>query len=281
MSEFAYVNGEICAIDDARVPVRDRGFIFGDGVYDVARVYRGRPFRLEAHLARLLGNAAELGFEPIPDGDDLAGIVDELLERSGLQEAMIYMQLTRGAARRQSAFPADTEPTVYVSVEEIRRGAGDLRDEGATAILVEDIRWDRNDIKTINLLPKVLMGDRAHRQGAYEALYRDADGHVWEGTSTNIFAVEGGALHTPPLGPRVLPGTTRADIIGIAGALEIRVHERALTVEELRDADELFLTGTLTEVLGLVSIDGERIGDGRVGAVTRRVARAYVEHTGR
>jgi D-alanine transaminase len=281
MSELAYIDGNIGPIDDATIPVRDRGFIFGDGVYDVARVYDGAAFRLDVHIDRLLRNAGELEFRNVPGADEVRDIVDTLLERSGLADAMVYMQLTRGVARRQSAFPDGVEPTLYVSVEEIRRGSDALRVDGASAILVDDIRWDRNDIKTVNLLPKVMMGERAKQAGAYEALYVDSRGFVWEGTSTNLFAVRDGRLLTPPLGPRVLPGTTRADVLALANASGIDAVERRLTVDDVFDADELFVTGTLTEVLGIIAVDDAAIGDGNVGPVTRRLEQAYREHTGR
>ncbi|MGM0555566.1 MAG: aminotransferase class IV [Myxococcota bacterium] len=281
MSELAYINGKIGAIEDATVPVRDRGFIFGDGVYDVARVYDGAPFRLNVHVERLRRNAAEIEFGEVPEAAELREVVDELLERSGLRDAMVYMQLTRGVARRTSAYPEGVDPTLYVSVEEVRRGSDALRGEGAAAIVVEDIRWARNDIKTINLLPKVMMGERAKQAGAYEALYRGRDGFVWEGTSTNLFAVRDGRLLTPPQGPRVLPGTTRADVLTLAEGADVDAVECRLTLDDLLGADELFVTGTLTEVLGIVAVDDTPIGDGAVGPVTRRLERAYREHTGR
>lgn len=279
MTELAYISGEVLPIGEASVPVRDRGFIFGDGVYDVARVYRAVPNRLERHIERLRRNAAELAFADVPSAGELADIVDDLLDRSGLAEAMVYMQLTRGVARRGAAFPDGVDPTVFISVEEIQRGASALRDDGASAILVDDIRWDRNDIKTVNLLPKVMMGERARRADAYEALYVDGDAHVWEGTSTNLFAVFEGTLVTPPLGPRVLPGTTRADVLRLADDIGVPCEQRPVTASQVRGADELFLTGTLTEVLGLVSLDSAAIGDGNVGPVTRQLEEAYVERT--
>ncbi len=277
MPELAYVNGDIMPVDQAVVPVRDRGFIFGDGVYDVARVYRGRAFRLEAHTGRLLRCAGQLGFAQPPGMAELGAIVEDLVDRSGLGEAMIYMQLTRGVAPRRAAYPEGVAPTLFVSVEQVRRGAEALRDSGARAILVPDIRWKRNDIKTVNLLPKVLMGERAHQAGVYEALYRDDAGHVWEGTSTNLFAVIGGALHTAAEGPHILSGTTRAHVLQLADDLGYDVEFSALTDDELVDADEAFLTGTLTEVQGLVDIDGHRIGAGGVGPITREFQRAYDE----
>jgi D-alanine transaminase len=275
MNELAYINGDVVPVDDATVSVRDRGFVFGDGVYDVARVYGGVANRLDRHIERLRRNANELEFASVPAAGQLHEIIDELLERSGLVEAMVYMQLTRGVARRKSAFPEGVGPTVYVSVEEIRRGADALREDGASAILVDDIRWDRNDIKTVNLLPKVMMGERAKRAGAYEALYVDGDGHAWEGTSTNLFAVIDGGLVTPPLGPRVLPGTTRADVLELASDLGIPCRERPITAREVVEAEELFLTGTLTEVLGIVSVGGIEIGDGAVGATTQAMSESY------
>ncbi|QDG54192.1 D-amino acid aminotransferase [Persicimonas caeni] len=277
MPELAYLNEMIVPVDEAKVPVRDRGFIFGDGVYDVARVYDVRPHRLGAHIERLRRCARQIELCDIPSEADLERIVDELLDASGLSDAMLYMQLTRGAAPRKSAYPAETPATLFVSVERVRRGADKFRDTGVEAILVEDIRWDRNDIKSINLLPKVLMGQRAHKAGVYEALYHDADGHVWEGTSTNLFAIIDGALQTAPEGPRILSGTTRRDVLELAERLGYDCELRPLTEEQLRSADELFVTGTLTEVQGLVAVDGTAVGSGEVGSITREFQEAYDE----
>lgn len=275
MPELAYVNDEILPVEDATVSVRDRGFIFGDGVYDVARVYSGKPHRLDAHIGRLLRCAGQIELSGTPARSRVAEIVAELIERSGLGEAMIYMQLTRGVAPRKSAYPRGVPATLFVSVERVRRGADKLRESGVRAILVDDIRWARNDIKTINLLPKVMMGERAHQAGVYDALYHDSDGWVWEGTSTNLFAVIDGELRTAPEGPRILSGTTRADVLMLADQLGYGCDRRPLTRTEVFDADELFLSGTLTEVQGLVEVDGEPIATGEVGPVTRELQQAY------
>lgn len=274
MPELAYINDQVVPIDEASVPARDRGFIFGDGVYDVARVYEGQVHRLGAHVDRILRCAGQIELRDAPEVEEFTRVVDMLVEQAGLEDAMVYMQLTRGVAPRQSAY-LKAPPTLYVSVEHVRRGADQLREPGVTAILVEDIRWARNDIKTVNLLPKVVMGERASQAGAYEALYRDDGGTVWEGTSTNLFGVVDGRLRTAPECSRILSGTTRRDVLDLVEGLGVDYELRAISEDELFAADELFVTGTLTEVQGLVEVDGRKIGSGDVGPITRELQAAY------
>lgn len=277
MTRYAYLDGEIGPIEEAAVSVEDRGFLFGDGVYDVARVTNGRAFRLGEHIDRLLDNAVRLEFAELPERATLERAAREVIERTGLDEAMLYMQLTRGSAPRSASPPEGLEPTVLVYVDELRRGVDSLREEGAGAIVVSESRWRRCNIKSINLLPKVLMKKRARAAGCYEALFTSENGVVWEGTSTNLFTVEEGALRTTEHSERLLPGITRSEVIDIAAESGIPVELSTVELDDLYAADEVFLTGTLTEVLGLVEVDGREVGGGSVGPITRRLHDGLLE----
>jgi D-alanine transaminase len=277
MPEIAYINGEFCPVDQAQISVRDRGFIFGDGVYDVAKIKYGEPFQVSRHVDRLCESARALEFDNIPEPSQLRETTLEVYRQSNLEDGMLYMQLTRGVAPRQSVPPEDIEPTVFISAEQTDRGADHYRKSGAGAIFVDDIRWARNDIKTINLLPKVLQGTAAKRKdGCYEGLYRDDNGYVWEGTSTNLYMVRGDTIVTPPKSSKLLPGITRENVFDIADRKGLSVEESDITDEELLKADEVFISGTLTEILGITEIEGNPIGDGDVGPVTQQIYSGYL-----
>lgn len=277
MTRFAYVNGGFSPVEEAAVSIEDRGFLFGDGVYDVVRVANQSFFRLGRHLERLRDNAHAIEIANIPPAGELEDIARELLERSDIDEGMLYLQVTRGAGPRQSDYPDEGSPTVVAYVDEMRRGVGEIRDEGASVILVPEMRWKRCDIKSVNLLPKVMMKEKASQSDCYEAVFSSEQGEVWEGTSTNLFVVEDGALRTTDHPERVLPGITRREVVEIAATEGIPVELSTVRVEELYEADEVFLTGTLTRVLGIVDVDGETIGDGSVGPMTQRLDRLLRE----
>lgn len=277
MTKYAYVNGELSPIEEASVPLRDRGFLFGDGVYDVARLLEGEAVWLDRHVERLQRNARELGFDRVPSSETWREAVDAVVDESDLDEGMVYMQATRGAGPRQASFPEDVDPTVVVYVDEVGRDLERRRREGASVVLVPEIRWDRCDVKSVNLLPKVLMRQEAERRGAYEALFTSESGSVWEGASSNVFVVDGGTLRTSEHPRRILPGLTRRKIFDIAADREIPVETGEVTVDDLYAADELFLTGTLTGVLGVVEVDGETVAGGEPGETTRELHRELVE----
>ena len=278
---LVYLNGEFMPHTEARVSVDDRGFLFADGVYEVVRVYDGRPFLLPEHLCRMAGGvqALEIPFDAFAELRDVALRLLEENEIDG--EANIYMQVTRGAAARKHAFPPDdTAPTVYVSVRPSRRHPESYYEEGVDAITTPDTRWARCDIKSISLLPNVLANQKAHAAGAFEALFV-RDGIVLEGSHSNLMAVVDGTLVTYPKCNYILAGITRDRVLALASSMGIPVREGPIPVDRLYDVDEAFLTGTTTEVMPVTRVDGRTIGTGEPGPITRRLMEAYTAETGR
>lgn len=279
---IVFLNGRYLDASEAVVPVQDRGFLFGDGVYEVTPAYRGRFFLFERHRARLSMGLAALGIDAALD--DLETLHRELLERNDLaasEVSYVYLQITRGVAPRTHAFPAEpVPPTVYAFANEYRRPAVDRWNQGFAAVTVPDRRWARVDIKTINLLPNVLAQQTAVEAGVADALFV-RDGVALEGAHNNFFAVLGDRLVTHPASNVILHGITRGYIIDLARELGIDVVERPIQVEELATASEAFFTGTTTEVRPTVEIDGRAVGDGRVGPLTRRIHEAFRARTDR
>ncbi len=266
MSQIVYLNGSFVAKDEARLSPDDRGFVFSDGVYDVVRSYDGRPFELAAHLSRLEASLAGLRIRGV-DPAALEPVCGELMERNGLTEgdATLYIQVTRGVAPRAHRFPSpDVTPTVYAAAS--RYVPHHDPGAGAAAITVPDRRWTRCDIKTVSLVANCLASQEAHEAGAYEAIFV-RDGVALEGTHTNFFGVFGGVVCTAPLSNYILPGVTRRVVLELCREEGIPVEETPMQVEELRGADELFVTGTTTEVTALSRLDGEPVGDGAPGPV--------------
>jgi D-alanine transaminase len=271
-------NGEELPLDEVRVSVLDRAFLFGDAVYEVLRVYHGQAFLEAEHLARLRRSLAEIAIAC--DVDRLARRMHATLLHSGVGEGIIYIQVTRGAApRRSHRFPAgDFRPNELIFVEGFDSDpfvAG--REQGATAITMPDLRWKRCDIKSVNLLANCLALQEAAAHECVEALLFTEDGRITEGAHTSAFAVQQGRVLTSPLSPSILPGITRGLICTLAVRCDIPVHETPFRVADLPRLDELFLTGTTSEVLPLVRVNGAPIGGGRPGPVTRRLQDAYRE----
>jgi D-alanine transaminase len=269
-----YLNGSFLPKADARVSIDDRGFIFGDGVYEVWRLIRGHPFEAEQHQARLERGLRELEIT-LPEhagADRLWAIADRLLAANGLTagEATLYVEITRGAAPRTHYFPpAGTKPTLYISAARFSPPEA-LRVSGAAAITLPDIRWLRCDLKTIQLLPNVLGKQRAIAAGAIDAIFV-RDGIVTEGTHTSVMAVVDGVLRTHPTDHHVLPGVTRAVVLELAGEMGIPARETALTLPELYAASEVFLAGTTNDVLPITTVDGQPIGAGQPGPIAERL----------
>ncbi|MFZ5924202.1 MAG: D-amino-acid transaminase [Bacillota bacterium] len=281
MPEIAYVDGAFIDLSEARVSVEDRGFQFGDGVYEVVRCYHGAPFALEAHLARLERSAREIVL-PLPGSiQELAGLAREALERSGFLEAILYMQVTRGWAPRNHAFPGQVKPTLVMTVRPARSVPPDLASPGASVITTRDERWLRCDIKSINLLPNVLAKEKAKQAGVLEAIMIRDGGRVTEGSSSNVYAVKGGKVHTAPEGPWILSGITRAVVLRLALEQGVPVSEDFFTLEFLVAADEVFITSTTLEVTPVVSIDGKVVGDGKPGPITKALAASYATEVAR
>ena len=258
----------------AAVPVEDRGYTFGDGVYEVVRVYQGVPFLLHEHLRRFVRSAAAIQL-PRPSPAQWERWVRRAVAASRYADAKLYLQLTRGVAPRDHAFPPRVRPTALVTVRPFTPLKIDPR-RGVRVVTMPDIRWGRCDIKSLNLLPNVMAKQYAKRRGAFEALFIRPGVGVTEGSSSNIFLVaRDGALLTPPAGPTILSGITRDVVIALARQDGLKVIESAIAAEQLAGAAELFLTGTLSEVVAVTRLDGRPVGSGRPGPCSQRLAERF------
>jgi D-alanine transaminase len=277
---IVYLNGEYLPKEKAFISVDDRGFLFGDGIYEVTAAYRGRLFRWDRHLARMNRglSALRIAFDPIP----LEEVHLRLLRENGLDQAQvgyIYLEITRGVAPRTHQFPATpVPPTVYLFAGEYHRPPRDRWEEGFKAVTVHDQRWARVDLKTIQLLPNVLGKQAAVDHGVDEIVYVK-DGMAIEGALNNFFTVFGETVVNHPSSNQILPGISREVVLELCDRLGLKVEHKAITVEEMFQADEAFHTGTLTEVKPCVEVDGKPIGTGKVGPVTRALFDAFLEVT--
>lgn len=281
---LVYLDGQFLPKEQAKVSVDDRGFLFGDGVYEVTRAVGGKLFEEEGHWARLQNGLRELELDASHvDRGRIREIYEHLLRENGLAEpdsdATVYLQITRGCAPRSHAFPVPPcTPTIYAFASPFRIPT-DLRRSGVDAITLPDIRWARCDIKTINLLPNVVAKQRAVAAGAWESVML-RDGAVTEGAATNVFGVLDGELRTYPKSNYILPGITRDVVLGLARELGIRYREHPIFAHELGRLEELFLTGTTTDVQAITRLDGRPVGDGTVGPITSRLLEALMERMG-
>jgi D-alanine transaminase len=268
-NSLVYLNGTYLPLNEAKVPVLDRGFLFGDGVYEVIPVYGGRPFRLEEHLRRLDHSLAGIRMvSPLSDGE-WAEVFRRLIDGPGDQ--YIYLQVTRGVQpKRDHAIPAEIEPTVFVMCSPI----APIPLDGIRAVTVEDIRWLRCDIKAITLLSNVLLRQDAVDLGAAEAILV-RDGRVTEGAASNIFIVKEGVVITPPKSSEILPGITRDLVLELARAEGIPAEERSFSLEELKAAEEIWMTSSTREVLAVIELDGNPVGSGQPGPVWKRIQSIY------
>lgn len=278
MPDIYFLNNQFLKLEEAKISVNDRGFQFGDGVYEVIRTYRGKIFHFDSHIKRFEKSAAELEI-PIPfPRAELKRKIEEACQRSGYPEAKIYMQLTRGTAERGHAFQPDLTPTFLITVLEIHPFPAGLKQTGVEMITTEDIRWGRCDIKSLNLLPNVLAQQKAKRAGVYEALMIK-EGKVTEGSISNFFMIKERVLRTPPLSHYILPGVTRDVVLKISRDLKIPIQEKDILVQEIYEADELFLSGTTVEIVPVIGVDGRKIGEGAPGPTTLRLMKEFQIYT--
>jgi D-alanine transaminase len=275
----AFVNGAFVPLAEAKVSIEDRGFQFGDGVYEVIRTYKGRPFSLDAHLARLDRSAAALELTQPYSRAEWKRHVLEGIKRAAYPEAKIYMQITRGVAPRDHAYSDDATPTVVMTVREFHPLDRSVQAAGVDAMTTEDIRWGRCDIKSVNLLANVLARQQVKQARVFEAILVN-EGLVTEGAVSNVMVVQGGTVVTAPEGPRILSGVTRAIVLDLALGEGLPIQERFVSQTDLHEADEVFLTGTTVEVLAVIRIDGKIIGDGRPGPITQRLAASFTSLVG-
>ncbi len=268
-----YLNGKYLPADEACVPVLDRGFIFGDGVYEVIPVYARRPFRLEPHLQRLENSLQAVRIDNPFDRAGWQDIIDTLIERNDGEDQSIYLQVTRGIAARDHKFPSAT-PTVFVMSNPLVAPAAEKTAKGVEAITLEDIRWQYCNIKSIALLPNILLRQQAVEQGAAEAILL-RDGKVTEGAASNVFVVVDDTIVTPPKSRCILPGITRDLVVELAHDHGLPCEERDISETELRNASEIWLTSSTKEILPVTHLDGRPVGDGKAGPVWQKINRIY------
>lgn len=279
MPDIACVNGHFSPLAEAVVSVEDRGFQFGDGVYEVIRTYRGQPFAFDEHFSRFERSAQALHLSLGHSKDQWVAWVQEGLRLSRFPETKIYLQVTRGQAPRDHPFPSSVQPTTLLTFRELHLLDASVRAAGVRAITLDDIRWGRCDIKSLNLLANVLARQRAKEAGVFEAILV-RNGLVTEGSVSNVMVVRNGVIETAPEGHRILSGVTRAMVLELARKEGLPVAETFVGREDLLVASEVFLTGTTVEVLPVVQVDGHGIGGGVPGPITQRLARRWESLTG-
>jgi D-alanine transaminase len=274
MDPLANINGRQMPLAEATVPALDRGFLFGDAVYEVLRVYGGKPWLEEEHFRRFERSLAAVRIADVDVGR-LRQRMHDTIRAGNFREATAYLQVTRGVAPRAHPFPASATPLEFLYVQEFGDPYAAARERGATVVTQPDIRWDRCDVKSTNLLANVLAMQAAQEAGGLEALLYLPDGTLTEGTHTSFFGVLHGTVLTAPNSNAILPGITRGLILRLAAQADVPVREHVLMRDDLAQVSELFLTGTTSEVLPVVKVDGRPVADGRPGPVTRRLQEAY------
>lgn len=271
--ERVYLNGEFVSHADAKIPVEDRGFNFADGIYEVVRIVGGRGFRLDSHLDRLAGSARGIEIELPATREEIRDAMLETARLNGIEEGMVYVQLTRGVAPRKHAFPEGVKPTLVMLARPFDGPPGQDQQEGVSAIVAPDLRWGYCEVKTIGLLPNVIAFQHARSEGAFEAILV-REGVVTEASHSSAFCVRSGTVYTHPI-DNVLPGITRRNAIEGLRREGIDVREDRVAIEDFRAADEIFLTGTTTEVMPVTKLDGEAVGDAVPGPITRLALDLY------
>lgn len=277
MSRTVYVNGEYLPEEEAKISVFDRGFLFADGVYEVSSVLQGKLIDNTAHLARLERSLKELEMPAPVTPEELTAIEKELVRRNNLREGAVYIQVTRGAAERDFAYPKDAKPSLVLFTQEKSLIDSPAAAKGIAVITLPDIRWKRRDIKTVGLLAASMAKQAALNAGANDAWLVE-DGYVTEGSSNNAFIVtHDDVIVTRHLGNEILHGITRASILRLAQELDLKIEERAFTPEEAYAAKEAFITSASTFAWPVVKIDGHEIGGGKPGPIAQRLRALYIE----
>lgn len=272
MKNLAWINGEVCDLHEANVSVEDRGFLFGDGIYEVIKIYNGKPFYLEPHLKRLQRSASAINIEIPYSNEELNEHIAGLINQSECDHGYIYMQVTRGCAPRGHLFPGGIRPTVLIYVRAFESVPSRELTEPADCITLPDERWMNCYIKSVNLLPNVLAFQKAHEAGASEAILYRPDGTVTEGTRTNIFALIDGVVRTHPETRYILPGITRGIVLDILKQISVPVSEEAFKVSELQEASEVWTASTGLEIVPVKTIDGKPLKEISPGPVCKRLA---------
>ena len=270
MTGICYLNGEFLPLEEARIPVLDRGFIYGDGVYEVIPVYGRRPYRLPGHLARLRRSLDAVQITNPHDDGQWAHLFDELVARQATDDQSLYLQVTRGVAKRDHAFPKGVAPTVFMMSNPLALPTREQVQEGVHAVTATDNRWYRCDVKSTSLLANVLLRQFAVDQGAAESVLL-RNGFLTEGSASNVFVVKNGRVATPAMSHLLLPGITWEAIAELALRHGMPFEQRDVSEAEVREADELWLASSTREVLAITTLDGRPVGTGRPGPMFERM----------
>ena len=273
--QIVYLNGQFLPLEQASVSVMDRGFLFGEGVYEVIPAYGGHLLRLDEHLQRLQNSLDGARIpNPLP-ADEWKRVLRHLLEKNVGEEQSVYLQVTRGVGpKRDHAFPAEVKPTVFAMINPIPPVSRQTLEQGVSATTLDDIRWQACNIKSTALLANTLLRQKALDAGCAEAILI-RDGYATEGTVSNVFAVINGRLRTPPKGPLLLPGITRDLVLELAQEEGIDCEEAPISEAELRNAQEIWVTSSTKEIMPVVMLDGKPVGDGKAGKVWSKMIEAY------
>jgi len=273
---LCYLNGDYLPLAQAMIPVLDRGFIFGDGVYEVVPVYGKRPFRLEQHLDRLRRSLAEVRIADPYERSQWRGIIERLIGAAAPSDVVVYLQVTRGVARRDFAFPKGVAPTVFGMASPLTRPSAAQREQGLRAVSVPDLRWLRCDIKSVSLLGAVMARQQAADQGLDEVI-QHRDGRLTEGSASNVWVVQSSVVLAPPRDHFILEGIRYSFIESLCAQSGIAMKIRHISMDEVHAADELMLSAATREILPIVELDARPVGQGRPGPVYRQLRRAYDE----
>ena len=271
---IAFLNDEFLPIEECKISALDRGFIFGDAIYELIPVYNSKPFYLEAHLKRLYRSLEQTQITNPYDQLQWTSIIQQLIDKSGLQKLSVYIQVSRGVAPRDHAYPKNTSPTIFAMANPWPPVNEDMFSQGLSVITVKDMRWDRCDIKVTSLLANVMKKQEAVEHNAHEAILI-RDGKVLEGSATNVFIVKNEQVITAPKDYLILPGITRDVVVDILRDLKMPLEERAASGQELQDADEVWITSSTKECAPVTTVDQQVIGTGKPGVVWKQVFDAF------
>lgn len=276
-SKLVYLNGDYLPINEAKISVLDRGFIFGDGVYEVIPAYGAKALRFEHHMQRLQNSLDAVRITNPLTNAQWQEVLDKLISETGPEDQYLYLHITRGVASRDHRFPDETKPTVFVMSSVLQPVEPALLEKGISAVTLDDIRWQHCNIKAIALLPNILLRQQAVDQDAMEAiLIRDGD--ITEGAASNVFIVSDGVIKTPPKGKKLLPGITRDLVVELAKTHNMPVEEVSITEKEFLAADEIWLTSSTKEILPVTRINEQQVGNGKPGAVWRDMYEKYQDY---
>lgn len=274
--ELVLFNDEIIDKREIKVDIEDRGYQFGDGIYEVVAIYDKKTFRMKEHLQRLERSAKEINLRLRKSIEQLERQLEELIARNEVKNGIVYIQVTRGVAPRVHHFPPENTPPVIVAYTREMERPISTQERGVNCILVEDVRWLRCDIKTLNLLGSVMARQKAVENGCYEAILHRGE-VITEGAATNIFIVKDDVLYTHPANNYILNGITRSTVIEICEKEGIQVVEEPFTKKQLFEADEAFLTGTYIDIIPINKVDQKKIGSGQPGAMTKKIQMMFNE----